>query len=110
MADKPLYSTAVGFSKADKDGRKSDGYKPSAGPLKMRLETNGRGGKAVTVLFQLTFAEDEARRVMKELQSQLGCGATLKDREGVIELQGDRRDRVEAYFKERGQKLVRAGG
>lgn len=106
MGDKPVYSTGSG----DLRGRdpKTSGYRKSAGPTKMRLETKGRGGKAVTVLFNLPFEEAEAIALMKDLQTGLGCGATFKD--GEIELRGDMRDRIAPIFAKRGLKLVRAGG
>ena len=65
-------------------------------------------GKSVTILFQLQVGDDEARLLMRELQAQLGCGATYKG--GAIELQGDHRSNVESFFETRGLKLVRAGG
>jgi len=74
----------------------------------VRLETKGRGGKAVTVLFNLPFAEAEAVQMMKDLQASLGCGATFKH--GQVELRGDMRDQVAAFFTRKGLKLVRAGG
>ena len=107
MASKLVYSTSSG-GRQQADAKKAGGYRTAAGPTKMRLETKGRGGKAVTVLFNLPFAEDEARRIMKELQSALGCGATLKD--STIEFQGDRRERIEAYYATHGLRIVRAGG
>jgi translation initiation factor 1 len=108
MAEKPVYSTATGSAKGQKPEAK-DAYRPGAGPLKMRLETHGRGGKAVTVLFNLPFAsEGEARGVMQTLQSSFGCGATFKN--GTIELRGDLRDRLDRHFAALGMKIVRAGG
>ena len=74
----------------------------------MRLETKGRGGKSVTVLFNLDFEESEAKALMKDMQTRLACGATFK--EGRIEMRGDLRDRVEQYFDDKGMKVVRAGG
>lgn len=106
--EKPVYSTATGSNRRDAP-EGSASYKPSAGPCKMRLETKGRGGKAVTVLFNLTFpSEAEAVSVMKQMQTSLGCGATFKN--GTIELRGDMRDRVASHFERLGMKLVRAGG
>lgn len=107
--DKPVYSTGAGGGDLrDRGEGKKSGYAKSSGPTKMRLETHGRGGKAVTVLFNLPFEEAEATALMKEMQASLGCGATFKD--GTIELRGDMRDRISALFAKRGLKLVRAGG
>ena len=107
MPDRPVYSTATGRAPKEKKS-KSDGYEVSDGPTKMRLETKGRGGKAVTVLFALPFSEKDAKRLMKDLQTILGIGATFKN--GCIELRGDVRDKVEAEFARRDLKVVRAGG
>ena len=74
----------------------------------MRLETKGRGGKSVTVLFNLVPDKNEAKRIMKELQTNLGCGATYKN--NTIQLQGDLRDKVEEFFSKQNQKILRAGG
>lgn len=107
MADKPVYSTATGSAKQQPQAKRSD-YQRAAGPMKMRLETKGRGGKSVTVVFNLPLSEDEATTLMKEMQGRFGCGATLKD--SSIEIRGDMRDKVEAYCQTKGLKVVRAGG
>ncbi|MBM4254216.1 MAG: translation initiation factor [Deltaproteobacteria bacterium] len=106
--EKPIYSTATGSNRS-KNPDSIGSYTPASGPCKMRLETKGRGGKAVTVLFNLPFAtESEAVNVMKAMQASLGCGATFKNNQ--IELRGDMRERVGAYFAKLGLKLVKAGG
>ncbi|SMF20349.1 translation initiation factor [Pseudobacteriovorax antillogorgiicola] len=106
MSGRLLYSTDGGSSKKPEKKKKS--YEKSDGPTKMRLETKGRGGKSVTVLFNLPFDSGEAKKLMKEMQTLLGCGATFK--EGRIEMRGDLRDKVEAHFQSKGLKIVRAGG
>lgn len=106
MADKPVYSSAKGDLR--NGNPKSSGYVTSSGPAKMRLETGGRGGKTVTVLFNLPLPEAEARTLMKELQTLLGVGATLKD--SCIELRGDHRNRIAELFAQRGLPIKRAGG
>lgn len=109
LADKPVYSTATGSNKQAAKSPQNGGYRQSAGPCKMRLETKGRGGKAVTVLFNLTLPTEAAvRAFMQELQGSFGCGATFKDQS--IELRGDLRDRVEAYALNKGIRFIRAGG
>lgn len=108
MGDRPVYSTGGGGDQRRQGSDKKSAYQKSAGPAKMRLETKGRGGKAVTVLFNLPLEEAAAVTLMKDLQTSLGCGATIKD--GAIEIRGDMRDRIEPHFARLGLKLVRAGG
>ena len=74
----------------------------------MRLESKGRGGKQVTVLFNLPFNTEDAKQIMKTLQVQLGTGGSLKD--GSIEFRGDVRSRIEEYFTKNNLKIIRAGG
>lgn len=44
----------------------------------------------------------------KELRRRCGTGGTTKN--GVVELQGDHRDAILAYFTERGVRAKKAGG
>ena len=112
--NRPVYSTSGGgdLRKGKGDDASSPGFSRGQGPAKMRLETGGRGGKAVTVLFNLPMDEAAARSMMKEMQGKFGCGATMKNGPGgsTIELRGDVRDRVDAFFAQRDLKIVRAGG
>lgn len=107
MADKPLYSTATGRQEKDKS-IKSQSFQRGDGPAKMRLESKGRGGKSVTVIFNLPFDEHAARIFASDMKSHFGCGGTFK--ESSIELAGDMRDKVEAYFVKKGLEIKRAGG
>ena len=109
MSEKLVFSTDSGRSKKEKKKPAAGkAYVAGSGPVKMRLETKGRGGKSVTVLFNLPMSESDAKQLMRQLQASLACGATLK--QSTIELRGDLRDKVEAFFQSRGEKLVRAGG
>lgn len=74
----------------------------------MRLEKSGRGGKVVTVVFDLSADAAANQTLCKDLKTRCGSGGTLKER--VIEIQGDHRDRVEALLVEKGFKVKRAGG
>jgi translation initiation factor 1 len=104
---KPVYSTADGdLRKAGgEDGSLS--WSRSNGPAKMRLETGGRGGKAVTVLWNLPVDEADATKLLREMQAKFGCGGTIKS--GAIELRGDVREKVEKLFVQLGMKVVRGG-
>ena len=111
MVDKPVYSTSSSQSVAARrdEPAKAD-WRRSAGPLKMRLETKGRGGKAVTVLFSLPFDRAAAEKLLKEMQGAFGCGGTVDDAASSLELRGDVRDKAEQFLNKRGVKVVRAGG
>jgi len=106
MSDSKLvFSTETGSHK--KDPAESSWQKAS-GPMKMRLETAGRGGKAVTVLFNIPMDEAEAKVLLKAMQAAFGCGGALKD--STLELRGDVRSKVEAYAAKAHMKVLRAGG
>ena len=66
----------------------------------MALENKGRGGKSVTVIRGLPLAPDALLVLAKELRTACGSGGTVK--EGVVEVQGDQRDKVLAFLDRRG--------
>lgn len=68
--------------------------------VKLRVETKGRNGKAVTVLDGLPRNTGFLENLAKDLKKSLGTGGTLKD--GAIELQGDRRETLRRLLSERG--------
>lgn len=69
-----------------------------------RIEKGGRGGKTVTVIDQLPKQEIFLRDLCKELKSKCGVGGTysLAGKEGLIEIQGDKRDAIKAIFDKKG--------
>jgi translation initiation factor 1 len=74
----------------------------------MRLDKKGRGGKAVTVVFDLPPSPDYFTELIKKLKAHCGTGGALK--EGRMEIQGDQRDKVQAYLEQMGFGVRRAGG
>lgn len=72
----------------------------------LRIEKSGRGGKTVTVIDQLPKQELFLRELAADLKKKCGTGGTyLTDRkEGVIEIQGDKRDLVRSLLAKRGIK------
>lgn len=71
-----------------------------------RIEKNGRGGKTVTVIDQLPKSEIFLKDLTKELKSKCGTGGTysLEGKEGLIEIQGDKRVQIKALFDKKGYK------
>ncbi len=62
----------------------------------LRIEKCGRGGKIVTVIDKLPGNEEFLKNLAKELKTKLGTGGTFRREgiNGIIELQGDRRDKI----------------
>ncbi len=72
----------------------------------VRVLREKRRASVVTIVHGIGTGEIEA--VGKELRRLCGTGGTTKN--GVVELQGDHRDAVVAFFTERGRRVKRAGG
>ncbi len=76
--------------------------------VRVGRETKGRRGKGVTVVTGLRLAPAELLALAAELKRACGSGGTVKD--GVIEIQGDHRDRIVAELGRRGLPAKRSGG
>ena len=72
------------------------------------LDRKGRGGKTVTLVRNLRHDPATRESLLKRLKQQCGVGGTLKD--GVIELQGDQRERVATALAAMGYGVKRTGG
>jgi translation initiation factor 1 len=83
--------------------------RPAAdGPVRVSRESKGRGGKTVTLVRGLALAEADLAALGKRLRTACGSGGTAKD--GVLEIQGDHRERVLALLLADGIKAKAAGG
>jgi translation initiation factor 1 len=67
---------------------------------KLRMEKKGRGGKTVTVVFDLPRNAAFLKELAQDLKRACGTGGTVID--DTIELQGDLRDRVRERLEARG--------
>ena len=82
--------------------------RPSGGRVKVRRETAGRRGKAVTTISGVPLDDAGLRELAGRLKKRCGVGGSAKD--GVIELQGDHRDVVMEVLRAEGYDAVLAGG
>jgi translation initiation factor 1 len=83
--------------------------RPAAGGrVKVRRETAGRRGKAVTTISNVPLDDAGLRELAGRLKKRCGVGGSAKD--GVIELQGDHRDVVVEMLRADGYDVVLAGG
>ena len=67
---------------------------------KLRMEKKGRGGKTVTVVYDLPQNAAFLKELAQELKRTCGTGGAVS--ENTIELQGDLRDRVREYLMKKG--------
>jgi translation initiation factor 1 len=78
------------------------------GPVRVARQTQGRAGKAVTVVSGLPLDQPGLTALAAELKRRCGSGGTVK--QGVIEIQGEHRDTVVAELTRRGYPAKRSGG
>jgi translation initiation factor 1 len=77
-------------------------------PVRVGREVAGRGGKAVTVITGLPLDEARLEELATRLKRLCGAGGAVKN--GVIEIQGEHRDRLIAELCKLGLEAKRAGG
>lgn len=87
--------------------KKNNSQAPNDGIVRLGRETKGRKGKGVTLVRGVPLAGKELQALAKELKKKCGSGGTLKD--GVIEIQGDHRERLLELLEKKGWKVKLAG-
>jgi translation initiation factor 1 len=79
-----------------------------AAGVRVGRETQGRGGKGVSVITGLTLPQPQLEELARQLKKRCGCGGTVRN--GVIEIQGDHRDLLVAELTRLGWPAKRSGG
>lgn len=74
----------------------------------LHRDSKGRGGKAVTLVKKLVLSEEDMKELATKLKQVCGSGGTVKD--GVIEIQGEHREKIAEALKKMGYKVKIAGG
>ena len=113
---RPVYSTGVGRLCPEcgqprgtcRCGARRVAPAAAHGPVRIGRETQGRGGKGVTVITGLELPVAELEALSRELKRRCGSGGRLVD--SRIEIQGEHRDTVVAELGRRGIASKRAGG
>jgi translation initiation factor 1 len=109
------------WSSEDGDLRKKTNLTPSPAPTRrgeslppqqqtayLHRESGGRGGKIVSVAKNLILTEEDLKALAKKLKQECGSGGTVKD--GMIEIQGEHRQRMAEVLQKLGYKVKIAGG
>jgi translation initiation factor 1 len=111
----PRDHNALVYSTEHGDLRKSPPSTPRGTSLPAAQQTaviqctsKGRGGKIVTLIKDLHLSLDDHKALTKYLKQTCGSGGTSKD--GVIEIQGDHREKIAAALQHLGYKTKMAGG
>lgn len=78
------------------------------GIVRLRRETKGRGGKAVTIVDGIPLAGAELKSLAKALKQRCGVGGAVK--EDAIEIQGDQRTTLQSELEKRGYTVKLSGG
>lgn len=74
----------------------------------LHRDSKGRGGKTVTLIKNLTLTEDDLKTLTKALKQACGAGGAIKD--GIIEIQGEHREKIAETLRSLGYKVKIAGG
>ncbi len=67
-----------------------------------------RKGKPITIIEGYTGADDDFKKLAKEIKKKLSVGGSFKNE--TIIIQGDYRDKIMALLKDKGFKVKRVGG
>lgn len=101
-----VYSTDMGRIKQDAPAQQAQTF--NDGVIRIRRETKGRKGKGVITVAGLPMIGDELKKMAQNLKKKCGTGGSVKD--GIIEIQGDKRDVIKAELEKLGYKVKLAGG
>jgi translation initiation factor 1 len=104
---RPVYSTSDGDLRKARPADKVRA-RETTGRVKVKRETAGRRGKAVTTISNLPLDDAEVKALAGKLKKRCGVGGSAKD--GVIELQGDHREAALDVLRAEGLDAVLAGG
>jgi len=100
-----VYSTESGRidePKAQPERPKGDGI------VRIQRQTSGRKGKGVCLITGIDEDDAGLNKIAAELKKKCGCGGAVKD--GVIEIQGDKRELIKSLLEAKCMKVKLAGG
>jgi translation initiation factor 1 len=97
-----------GDSEPERPTAKAVNLPPQQQIASVSQDRKGRGGKTVTLISGLVLNDEALKILAKELKAHCGSGGTHK--EGIIEIQGEHRDKVMDFLKSRGYGVKRVGG
>ena len=107
--NKTIWSSEDGdLRKQEQSTTHAKSLPPQQQTVYLHRESSGRAGKAVTLVKKLILSEDDLKALAKKLKQECGTGGTVKD--GVIEIQGEHREKIADVLQKLGYKVKIAGG
>lgn len=103
-----VYSTDNGRIDKQKNTSQKQGETFKDGFLRIKRETKGRKGKGATCIYGIEADAATFKSLTATLKKKCGVGGSVK--EGVIEIQGDKREVVKAELEKLGYKVKFSGG
>jgi len=81
---------------------------PVDGVVRVSRQTKGRKGSGVCLVTGIQLSEADLKKLGKQLKIKCGTGGTVKN--GIIEIQGDHREKLVDVLVKLGYKAKLAGG
>lgn len=81
---------------------------PQQQTVYLHRDSKGRSGGVMTLVKNLVLSEADMKDLAKQLKQLCGSGGTVKY--GVIEIQGEHREKIAGTLKKMGYKVKIAGG
>ncbi|MDF2187228.1 translation initiation factor [Paraflavitalea sp. CAU 1676] len=100
-----VFSTDPNFRFEEEEREQQATLRPAQQPLKVRLDTRNRGGKAVTLVQEFKGTDEDLEVLGKKIKNFCGTGGAVKDGEVII--QGDQRDKVMQFLQKNGYTKAR---
>jgi len=88
--------------------RRGESLPPQQQTAYLHRESGGRGGSPVSIVKNLVLSDEEMKALAKRIKQECGTGGTVKN--GVIEIQGEQRQRIAEILQKLGYKVKIAGG
>jgi translation initiation factor 1 len=95
-----VFSTDPNFQFEPDQQEQAETLVPAKQPLRIRLDTKQRGGKAVTLITGFIGMPGDLEELGKKLKNFCGTGGSVKDGEAIV--QGDQRDKVLQWLLKNG--------
>ena len=76
--------------------------------VRIQKQTSGRKGAGVSVITGLDLSDEELKKLAAELKKRCGCGGSVKN--GMIEIQGEKRDLLKQLLEQKGFTIKLSGG